>query len=124
MATRPGRSSSPGAAWLSGVVLGAVGGIGSLTFGVLGLAFLAVAALLIAWKGPRLLAGAGLVTGAGLIWTVLFTRVQLTCGQGEIGPNGGCFTEDLTPWIAGSAAVFVAGLVASALALRRMQRRG
>ena len=124
MVERPRSSSRPAAAWLAGVVLGVVGGIGLISFGVLGLAFLAIAALLIAWKGPRLLAAAGLLTGAGLIWTVLFARLQLTCTIGPIPADGGCHTEDLTAWIAGAAAIFVAGLVASALSLRRMQRGG
>jgi len=119
------RRSSSFAAWLSGLVLGAVGGIGVLELGVLGLGFLVVALGLIAWKGPRILAAAGLATGFGLIWTVLFLRVQLTCAPGAPLPESGCVSEDLGPWIAGSGLVFVAGLVASAAAFRRWanQRR-
>jgi hypothetical protein len=90
-----------------------------LELGVLGVGFLAVALGLIAWKGPRVLAAAGLATGLGLIWTVLFLRVQLTCGPGAALPETGCVSEDLSPWIAGSGVIFVAGLIASAVALRR-----
>jgi hypothetical protein len=113
------RRSSASAAWLSGLVLGAVGGIGVLEVGFLGLGFLVVALGLIAWKGPRVLAAAGFATGFGVIWAVLFLRVQWTCGPGAPLPDSGCVSEDLSPWIAGSGLVFVAGLVASAVAFRR-----
>jgi len=113
------RRSSSSVVWLSGLVLGAVGGIGVLEVGLLGLGFLVVALGLIAWKGPRILAAAGLATGFGLIWTLLFLRVQWTCAPGAPLPETGCVSEDLTPWIAGSAVIFVAGLVASAAAFRR-----
>jgi len=116
------RRSSSSAAWLSGLVLGAVGGVGVLELGLLGVGFLVVALGLIAWKGPRMLAAAGLATGFGLIWTVLFLRVQLTCGPGAPLAEDGCVSEDLSAWIAGSGVVFVAGLVASAAAFRRWTR--
>jgi hypothetical protein len=53
---------------------------------------------------------------------VLFARVALTCGPQALLPDPGCFTEDLTPWIAGSGAVFVAGLVFSIVAFRSRRR--
>jgi hypothetical protein len=109
-------------AWLSGLVLGASAAFMLLELGVLGLAFLAVAVLLIAWKGPRAVAGGGLLTGLGLIWTVLFLRVQLTCGPGALFLDTSCSSDDLTPWILGSAAFFAAGLLLSAWALRRLRR--
>ena len=122
MAPGARRSSGPASGWLAGVVLGVVGGISLVSLGVPGIGFLAVALVLIAWKGPRLLAGAGLVTGLGLIWTVLFARVQLTCGADALFADPSCFSDDLTPWIAGATGIFVTGLVASALALRRETR--
>ena len=108
--------------WLSGLVLGVSAAFMLVELGVLGLAFLGVAVLVIAWKGPRAVAGAGLLTGFGLIWTVLFSRVQLTCGPGALFRDTSCFSDDLTPWILGSAGMFTAGLLVSAWALRRMRR--
>lgn len=124
MARTNGRrsSTSPASAWLSGLVLGVACGFLVIELGVVGLAFLALAVFLIVWKGPRMLAFGGLLTGFGCLWAVLFARVALTCGADAFFPDAGCATEDLTSWIAGSAAIFVLGLGLSAVALRRMPR--
>ena len=93
-----------------------------LVAGFAGVVILVAAVLLILINGPRRLAGAGLMTGFGLIWTVLLARVALTCG-GPLDPGvSTCGAGDLSVWIAGSVALFVVGLVASALALQRTQR--
>lgn len=106
-------------AWLAGLVLGAVSGLGVLVAGIMGVIILVAAILLIVIHGPRRLAAAGLVTGLGLIWTVLFARVALTCG-GPMDPRlGTCSGGDLSGWIAASVTLFSVGLVASALALQR-----
>jgi hypothetical protein len=103
-------------------VLGVASGVVLLTLGVYGLLYLLACVGLVLWKGPRLLAGAGIVAGVGLVSTVLFARVALTCG-GPLDPHvSQCSTSDLTAWIAGGATVFVFGLFASALALRRTHR--
>jgi hypothetical protein len=112
----------PASAWLSGLVLGVASGFLTIELGVVGLAALLVSIALIAWKGPRLLAAGGLLTGFGVLWTVLFLRVALTCGETAFFPDPTCFTEDLTAWAAGSAAIFIGGLLASAAALGRMRR--
>jgi hypothetical protein len=119
----PVPETSPAGGWLSGLVLGVASAFMLIELGVIGLTFLALAALLIAWKGPRLLAASGLVTGLGLIWTVLFTRVQITCGPGALFPESGCSSDDISRWILGSAGVFAVGLLLSAWALRRVIRR-
>lgn len=109
-------------AWLAGLVLGAVSGLGLLVAGFIGLIILAAGVLLIAINGPRLLAGSGLVAGFGLVLTVLFARVALTCG-GPLDPGvGTCVAGDLTAWIVGSAVIFAIGLVVSALAFPRTRR--
>ena len=90
-----------------------------LVAGIAGVMILVAAVLLIVIHGPRRLAGAGLMTGFGLILTVLFVRVALTCG-GPLDPGvGTCSTGDLSGWIAASVVLFAVGLVASALALQR-----
>jgi hypothetical protein len=73
-----------GSTWLAGLVLGFVCGL-LLLEGFLGILFLAASLGLIAWKGPRLLAGAGLLTGLGLVWAVLFTNVAINCAFPQPG---------------------------------------
>ena len=109
-------------AWLAGLVLGAVSGLGVLVAGIAGLTILVASVLLIIINGPRRLAAAGLMTGFGLIWTVLFARVALTCG-GPLDPGvSTCVAGDLTVWIGASVGLFAVGLVASAVALQRTRR--
>ena len=111
----------PGA-WLSGLVLGVVSGVTVVMLGSIGLVFALASLALITWKGPRGLAFAGLLTGFGLIWTVLFAHSALTCG-GPFDPRvSTCVASDLTRWISGSAAIFAFGLVTSARALQRTRR--
>jgi len=118
-----GKRSSPAGGWLAGLVLGAASGFLVAELGVLGTAFLAASIALIAWKGPRLLAIGGLLTGFGALWTVLFVRITATCGPDAFLPDEGCATEDLTQWIAGSGAAFVTGLLLSSFVLWRSRQR-
>ena len=108
-------------AWTSGLVLGVVSGLTLITFGVPGAVFAALSLGLIAWKGPRLLAAAGLVMGIGLIWSVLFARVGLDCTV-FLGAGQGCELGTIWGWVAVSVAFFVGGIVTSALALQRTRR--
>lgn len=108
--------------WLAGLVLGAVNGAAALSLGILILPLFIASVLLIAWKGPRLVAIIGFVTGAGLIWTTLFARLALTCGGPlDSGAQGMCVAGALTGWIAFAAAIFTLGLVGSALMFRRLR---
>ena len=107
---------------MAGLVLGAASGFAILELGVFGTLLLLASVVLIAWKGPGLLATGGLVTGVGVLWTALFSRVALTCGVGAFFPDPDCSTNDVALWIAGSGAVFVVGLVVSAAGLRRVRR--
>jgi hypothetical protein len=104
--------------WLSGIVLGAANGFALLELGVIGLGFTILSLLLIAWKGPRLIAAAGLVTGAGGVWTLLFGRVMLSCT-----PSEGCDAEGIGSWVAIAIAILAIGLVASFAAVRQSARR-
>ena len=109
-------------AWLAGLVLGFVSGPTLLLLGAFGIIFVLACVALILWKGPRFVPGTGLLTGLGLVCTVLFARVALTCG-GPLDPHlSECYAPDLTGWIAGSATLFVVGLIASAVGLRRARR--
>ena len=115
-------TTRPGAAWLAGLVLGIASGFLVIEVGVVGLAFVAASIALIAWKGPRLLALGGLLTGFGGLWMVLFARVTLTCGADAFVPDPSCSTEDLTPWLVGSAAMLVLGLGIAGYGSRRRRR--
>ena len=112
----------PASGWLSGVVLGTASGFLVVELGVIGLAFALVSIALIAWKGPPLIAFGGLLAGFGGLWTLLIGRVALTCGADAFFPDPNCMTDDLTAWVAGSALLFLGGLVASAVGMRRRRR--
>ena len=113
--------SSP---WLVGVMLGAINGVTAISLGFLILPLAGASILLILWKGPRLIAGSGFLTGAGLLWAIAFLRVALTCGGPlDTGAGGTCSAGDLSGWIAGSVAIFVVGLAVSAYAFRRSHGR-
>jgi hypothetical protein len=99
-------------------VLGAVTGLGLLIAGFVGIIVLVAALLLIAVRGPRLLATSGLLTGAGLVLSVLFARVGLDCTV-FVAPGEGCEAADIWVWVGGSVVLFVVGLVGSALAFKR-----
>ena len=68
------------------------------------------------------LALTGLVSGIGLVWTVLFARVWLTCDVLPQPPGTDCGSGDVTLWVAAAIGMFVAGLVGSAFALQRTRR--
>lgn len=116
---RPTRTSTP---WLAGLMLGVVVGLTTISFalGILGIPILVGSLILIVWKGPRMIAFTGLVTGVGLVWLFLFGRLALTCGGPlDLDPNTTCGAGDLTGAIVVSAVVLALGLAGSAFAFRR-----
>lgn len=119
----PKPATSPSSGWLPGLVLGVIDGIALLEIGTVGLALAVATLALVAWKGPRFLALAGFLTGAGLIWTVLFARVGLACLFDAQLPGEDCSAPLIGPWTAIAAVTFVTGLATSALALRRRRDR-
>ena len=124
MAMRPPSSAT---AWLSGVALGGLTGLTTISFalGLLGLPILVASVALILWKGPRPLAGAGFFTGWGLLWTVAITQSTVACLTFERGPGRWCEPADnVGPWLVAGVVTFVVGLAMSALALRRGGRSG
>jgi hypothetical protein len=106
--------------WLAGLLLGAVSGFGLLTAPLMGVMFVVAAVLLIAINGPRLLAGAGLVTGIGLIGSVLLARAEISCSFPPQATD--CEAGRVLWWIAAAVGLFVIGLIGSALALQRTRR--
>ena len=120
-AVRP--STSPSGAWLAGLALGVIVGLTTISFalGVLGLPILAISLLLIAWKGPRLIAGAGLLTGWGLMWTLVIVHATLDCVVFDGGPGQECDPATLGPWLAAGIVMVAGGLIGSALVFRDLR---
>jgi hypothetical protein len=116
--------ASHASGWLSGLVLGALAGLTSISFvlGLLGLPIIVGSILLILWKGPRLVAGAAFLTGWGLLWTVAIIQSTVACLTFERGPGRWCEPGDTGAWLVAGIVMFVTGLVASAWALRRSRR--
>ena len=119
------RDASPVAGWLSGLVLGALAGLTSISFalGLLALPIIAASLVLIVWKGPRLIVWAGFLTAWGLLWTVLIIQSTVACLTFERGPGRWCEPGDNGPWLIAGIVMLIAGLVASAVAFRRLPNR-
>ena len=112
-------ATEPGCAWMIGLVLGAVTAVMLLEFGPFGLGFLGLLLGLIAWKGPRAMGFAGVLTGIGGALTLLFGRVWASCAAQNASIAGSCGAGDIESWTAGAAAIFLLGLVSTWLAIRR-----
>jgi hypothetical protein len=120
-----GSATTPAGGWLAGLLLGALCGLTTISFalGAIGIPIIVASVLLILVKGPRLTAGAALLTGWGLVWTVLIVNSTVSCLTIDRGPGRWCEPADgIEPFLLVGAAMFVVGLVASALALRRSGR--
>jgi hypothetical protein len=103
--------------------LGAIDSIMLLELGVIGMAFTLVCLALIAWKGPRLAATAGLVTGLGVIGTILFAMVAARCAVENATPGSGCDAGDIWTWIAVAVGVLALGVAGTVQAARRLRAR-
>ncbi len=119
------RDPSPIAGWLAGLVLGALAGLTSISFalGILALPIIVASLLLIGSKGPRAIAGAGFLTAWGLLWTVLLIQSTVACLTFERGPGRWCEPGDNGSWLIAGIVMFIAGLVASTVAFRRLPRQ-
>ena len=110
-----GRSAeSARTAWLAGAALGALGGFLILAGGVIGLAFLAVAALVLLRERAGAFGLAGLMTGVGAMWVAVFGRVKLACS-----PAAQCQAPTIDGWLLFGVAVLVLALALTVVALRR-----
>jgi hypothetical protein len=109
-------------AWLVGLFLGMAGAVALLVAGALGIVVVVIAIALIAWRGPRLQSTTGFLIGFGGLWTILFTRVKVTCDAFDALPNASCGAGNIDLWLLGAVAVLAAGLVASVRAFRTTGR--
>jgi hypothetical protein len=117
-----GRATS---GWLAGLLLGALAGLTTISFalGILGMPIVLASIALIAWKGPQAIAGAGFLTGWGLLWTVAILNSTISCLTIDRGPGRWCEPgEGVGPFLVAGIALFAGGLLASAFALRRERR--
>jgi len=115
--------TSPMSAWLIGLFFGAIDSILLFELGFIGLLFTLVFVGLIAWKGPRLPAASGLVTGVGLVWTLLFANVFLACAASKLRPGEDCDLAGIGPWVATAAGVLLLGALGTIFAARRLRAR-
>ena len=112
--------SSPGhprrTAWLAGAVLGALAGVLVFVFPAAGVLMFGASIGIVLWQGPRLPGVAGIVTGVGLTWTVLFLRVKLECDAFNAVPGQECVAPGVEQFLAVAATVVIVGAVLSAIA--------
>ncbi|HXG25648.1 MAG TPA: hypothetical protein VNL94_02175 [Candidatus Binatia bacterium] len=112
-------------AWLTGLMLGGLTGLTSISWalGLLAVPILVASVVLIVWKGPRAIAGTGFLTGIGLLWTVLLATSTLSCltidrTAGRCEP-----AEGVWRFLAAGGTMLVLGLLLSAEAFRRLRSR-
>jgi hypothetical protein len=110
-------------AWLIGLFFGAIDAVLLFELGFYGLLFTLAFIGLAVWKGPRLPALSGLVTGVGLVWTLLLARVALDCAIESLTPGSGCDPPGIGPWIAGAAVILGIGAIATVVAARHLRVR-
>ena len=115
--------TSPMSAWLIGLFFGAIDAVMLLELGYIGVGFTLVFVGLIVWKGPRLPAAAGLITGLGLFWTLAFARVIVECAVENATPGRGCEAGDIGSWVAVAAGITLVGAIATVVAARRLRVR-
>jgi hypothetical protein len=123
MASTTSTQTSPMSAWLIGLFFGAIDSILLFELGFVGLLFTLAFVGLVAWKGPRLPAAAGLVTGIGLVWTILFANVMSGCAAANLGSGAGCDLTGIGPWVAAAAGVLLIGVAGTVVAARRLRAR-
>ena len=68
-------------------------------------------------------AAAGLVTGVGLVWTLLFVNVMTRCAIENLTPGSGCEVGDIGVYVAVAIGVLLLGAVGTVIAARRLRAR-
>jgi hypothetical protein len=107
--------------WLAGLVVGAVAGVLTLIFPILGLGIALVFGLLIIRRARRLPALGGLFLGLGAAWVGLLVRAQLACQAFDAEPGQECIQPDIGPWLAVGGVFVAIGVVATVVAALRRQ---
>jgi hypothetical protein len=123
MRTNDPDQTSPMSGWLIALFFGAIDAILLFELGFIGLLFTLAFAGLVIWKGPRLPGLSGLVTGVGLVWTLLLTNVAVRCTIENATPGSGCDAGDIWVWIAGAGGILGLGTVGTVVAARRARAR-
>ena len=109
--------------WVIGLVLGAMVGLPAASFGF-PLLIMSVAFVALGFMATRSLAFlSGAVTGIGGMWLALLIRAQLACDAFDAGPNQGCQSSGVEPWVILSVFVLGIGLVLGGVAWRRRGHR-
>ena len=98
-------------AWFAGLVLGIATGMALLVAGLIGIAVLVVGIVLLATYGPRMHSIAGFLTGFGLVWTILFVNVKMTCATLGALPGETCRSGNTDLWLIASFVILAVGLL-------------
>lgn len=115
--------TSPMSGWLIGLFFGAIDAILLFELGFIGLLLTLAFLGLAAWKGPRLAAASGLVTGVGLVWTLLFANTIVSCAAANARPGEGCDVDGIGPWVGVAVGVLVLGALGTMIEVRRRRAR-
>jgi hypothetical protein len=119
--TREGSASQHAAvrtAWLAGLVLGVADGFTYLLVPVVAVLLIGLGGALFSWKGPRLAAIGGFLSGFGLCWVALLTIGIADCSAANVYPGQGCRSENAVYFLATGCVILLVG----ALATRRAAR--
>lgn len=116
-----GRRAGPRTTWISGLVIGVIGGAALLVFPALGIGVLIAMLLGVVRAGSPMAGLGGLLAGVGLGWTLLFGRVKLTCTATQ--PDGSsCVAPTIDAYLVLAVALLVIGVgvsIGAALVARR-----
>ena len=111
------RAPSARTAWLAGALLGAFAGFLVLEGGIMGVALLLAATILIHRTGAGLFGLGGMLTGFGGLWGALLGRVKIACS-----PATSCAAPTIDWWLLIAATVLALGLGVTIVAARRHAR--
>ena len=111
------RAGTPRAAWLSGLILGALAGFALFVFPPIGIVVVVVAGALMRWAGRALLGVGGLLAGIGGMWVAVFGRVKLSCAA-----EAGCEAQSIDAVLVVAVAMLATGVAVLIVAERRARR--
>lgn len=99
--------------WLSGLLLGALGGFLLLEFPLFGLLLVVVSGILVSIAGQRSAGLGGLLAGVGGMWLLVLGRVKLTCSA-----EGGCEAPTIDGYLVVAFVILAVGVAVTIAAAR------
>lgn len=99
--------------WLSGLLLGALGGFLLLEFPLFGLLLVVVGAILVSIAGQRSAGVGGLLAGVGALWVLVLGRVKLSCTA-----EAGCEAPTIDGYLVVGFVILAMGIAVTIAAAR------